>query len=582
MAQLRFVQMDEFVPIRPSQKNSFHHFISQYYIEGFGLDPSNCLLIDTSHIVRPEDSLDSETVHELELYCAEYERKIKSFGDIDFFLGGLGPDGHIAFNIKGSRAASKTRLLKLNYESMAASAESLGGMSSARNKHVITIGLSTITSNPSCQAVIIAAGEAKAQIVKEAVESDSGTLVPSHALRKLPQLVFYITRGASKLLSARHTIEPVKKQRVLSSIQRGSATALQSLNFLHTEPHHDDILLGYLPFILKSRPKPGLDFFACGTSGFNSVSNQFILDLIGDAPSFIESYPVTFLSEDASEDVRLFASGIHQKNERMQSRATARRFIRNTFTAPFTPVDVMKRDLIELRLYVQSLNPGEKGVSRPELQALKGKCREFESECLWGYLGWGSESIAHLRLGFYTNEIFTPQPHFERDSKPILELLLQRRPDVVTLALDPEGSGPDTHFKFLQAMTSALDEYVHLIGPNQKQPVVWGYRNVWCKFDLADTDIILPVDYIDMKTTLDLFEICFRSQKTAEFPSHLLDGPFSQIAKITWENQLKDVLQLLGPQAMPETTEGLIYIKEMSVEQLKSYSSSLSRAVEET
>ena len=88
------------------------------------------------------------------------------------------------------------------------------------------------------------------------------------------------------------------------------------------------------------------------------------------------------------------------------------------------------------------------------MQTLKGTCREFEAECVWGYLGWQLPNISHLRLGFYTSDIFAPEPTHQRDVAPILALLQKLDPDVVTVALDPEASGPDTHYKVLQAVTA--------------------------------------------------------------------------------------------------------------------------------
>ena len=93
------------------------------------------------------------------------------------------------------------------------------------------------------------------------------------------------------------------------------------------------------------------------------------------------------------------------------------------------------------------------------MQTLKGTCREFEAECVWGYLGWQLPNISHLRLGFYTSDIFAPEPTHQRDVAPILALLQKLDPDVVTVALDPEASGPDTHYKVLQAVTAALQAF---------------------------------------------------------------------------------------------------------------------------
>merc|ERR1711991_136480 len=106
----------------------------------------------------------------------------------------------------------------------------------------------------------------------------------------------------------------------------------------------------------------------------------------------------------------------------------------------------------------------------------------FEAECVWGHIGWQLPNISHLRLGFYTSEIWDPEPTHQRDVAPVLKLLKDIQPDVVTVALDPEASGPDTHYKVLQAVTAAVEQHVVNDGctPNM---TIWGYRT--CGSDLS-------------------------------------------------------------------------------------------------
>src|SRR5260370_42468094 len=103
----------------------------------------------------------------------EYESRIRSLGGIGFFLGGIGPDGHIAFNVRGSSFYSVTRLTGTNYETQAAAAGDLGGIEISRNRLVITIGLATITYNPTATVIILASGHAKSSVVPPATEEES-------------------------------------------------------------------------------------------------------------------------------------------------------------------------------------------------------------------------------------------------------------------------------------------------------------------------------------------------------------------------------------------------------------------------
>src|SRR5450830_146245 len=112
-------------------------------------------------------------------------------GGIGFFLGGIGPDGHIGFNIRGSDHYSTTRLIPINYETAAAAATDLGGIELARQKVVITVGLRTIARNFSATVLITAAGESKAKVVKDAIESEPSVLYPATALQGLAGARFY-------------------------------------------------------------------------------------------------------------------------------------------------------------------------------------------------------------------------------------------------------------------------------------------------------------------------------------------------------------------------------------------------------
>ncbi|MEA3485345.1 MAG: glucosamine-6-phosphate deaminase, partial [Candidatus Aerophobetes bacterium] len=170
MGSLYFVQIDEFYPINPGYQNSFYYYIQQFYFKGFGLDKKKALLIDTWRLgvprgrnagdifpdwkvdlslhtrypVTPLEKLQQKAIRIVDQFAMEYEEKIRELGGIGFFLGGIGPDGHIGFNVKGSDHNSTTRLTSINYETAAAAALDLGGIEISRNRVVITIGLGTI------------------------------------------------------------------------------------------------------------------------------------------------------------------------------------------------------------------------------------------------------------------------------------------------------------------------------------------------------------------------------------------------------------------------------------------------------
>ncbi|HSH45758.1 MAG TPA: hypothetical protein VK966_07875 [Longimicrobiales bacterium] len=662
MKSLHFVQIDEFYPINPRQHNSFYYYANKYYIDGFGLDPKKALLIDASRVglerdeslvsVWPDHRVDlslrvrsattkleekqKAVLERIDEWCRHYEDRIRELGGIGFFLGGIGPDGHIGFNVRGSDHHSTTRLTETNYETQAAAAGDLGGIEVSGNRLVITIGLETITYNPECTALIIAAGEAKAEIVRQAIESEQSVRFPATALHDLPNARFYITQGAAKRLHARRlaTLEQAetvsddvveriiidlavdRRKRILDlteedfagdrfaaellrkrpesyrelaeqvtsalirRIERGSEV-LSDTRFLHTEPHHDDLMLGYLPYIVRHvRDASNTHYFACLTSGFTAVTNDFMLtrlewaDEFTGRPAFDEFMESGYFEPDndldRNRDVWQYLDGVASSNPDMRHEGIARRTIRDLVTLyDIADTGTLRQKIRELQTYFRTQYPGAKDP--PDIQQLKGRTREYEAECIWGYFGWNCSNVMHLRLGFYTGDIFTEEPTMERDVEPILGMLEEVDPDVVSVAFDPEGSGPDTHYKVLQATTAAIERHVERTGRDDLR--IWGYRNVWYRFHPSEANVYVPVSLNMFAVMENAFMNTFLSQRDASFPSYEHDGPFSELAQKIQVEQYQALKICLGREwfhenasALIRGTRGFVFLREMDLD----------------
>merc|ERR1719453_1744118 len=160
-------------------------------------------------------------------------------------------------------------------------------------------------------------------------------------------------------------------------------------------------------------------------------------------------------------DVWKFLDGVAAADDELRGEGAARRLVFNICEIFGDVAEAdgaqLKRRVASLRQYFANQYAGQKDTK--EIQLLKGSCREFEAECVWGYVGWQLPNISHLRLGFYTADIFAPEPTHDRDVAPILSLMKDVQPEVISVALDPEASGPDTHYKVLQAVTAALQKH---------------------------------------------------------------------------------------------------------------------------
>jgi glucosamine-6-phosphate deaminase len=320
-------------------------------------------------------------------------------------------------------------------------------------------------------------------------------------------------------------------------------------------------------------------FFANLTSGFTSVSNPYTLSILDKLQSLLDAgmfdglikrgYFHPRMKTGRMEDVYLFLDGVAGNSREKKDEAEARRMLRNMIEVyRSSDMKVMKLRLKELREYFVTQYPGAKDP--PDVQTLKGTLREWEVELLWAYFGIETSAISALRLGFYKGDIFSEEPEVDRDVIPIYELIKRVKPNVVSLAFDPEGSGPDTHYKAMQAVAEALKIYEKETGDGSLQ--VWGYRNVWYRFRPAEADLMVPVSLNSLSLLHTAFTNCFGSQSAASFPSYEHDGPFSELAQKIQVEQYGMIKTCLGNDWFLKSSHprlraarGMIFLKEMSL-----------------
>ena len=670
-SKLHFIQIDEFYPLNPNQHNSFYNYVNKYYLKSFGIPKSKAHLINTEEIplannmhwkeVFPSGIVDltlrhreansenekyqQESVYLIDQWCNVYEKKIQELGGIGFFLGGIGPDGHIAFNVRGSDHNSTTRLTQTNFETQAAAAVDLGGIEISRNRLVITIGLGTITYNKDATAIVIAAGEAKAPIIQKSIESDLDIIYPASSLQRLNDSRFYITEGAAKNLrdvenkywiespwdfrkkqkallklskeknkfGKKLTVDDFKKEDSFKSIRKINKNTIseiidsidekvqrgirseQNQIYYHTGPHHDDIMLGMMPHIIHLVREPtNKHHFANMTSGFTSVTNDFLIKIIKKTIEFLKrdrirmvTYP-DFFSEGYKfkwdKDVYHYLDRIADNDVNGQQRGLCHRIVRSY--VEIFKVKNTKQLLGKLQSTIDELEKCYEGEKNSvTIQKLKGMIREFEEELVWANYGVRVKDVHHLRLGFYKGDMFTEQPQKRRDVKPILDQLKEFKPTVISLALDPEGSGPDTHYKVLQSIAEAVRIWGKTADLSKLR--IWGYRNVWYRFDMDEADLIVPVTLNSMAIMHSTFMNCYLSQKEASFPSYDYDGPFSKLSQKIWVEQHRDLQLVLGrdywyrnPNPHLRAVHGAVYLKEMDAESFLNLSRKLEDSIE--
>lgn len=147
--------MDEYVGLPEEHPESYHSFMHQNLFD---------------HIDCPKENINilNGNAPDLLLECEGYEKRIKAAGGIDLFIGGVGRDGHIAFNEPGSSLRSRTRLKTLTLDTRQANSRFFGDDMTKVPKNALTVGVGTVMD--AKQVLILANGYPKAQAVQAAVE----------------------------------------------------------------------------------------------------------------------------------------------------------------------------------------------------------------------------------------------------------------------------------------------------------------------------------------------------------------------------------------------------------------------------
>ena len=122
---------------------------------------------------------------DLEAECSGYEEKIKACGGIDLFLGGIGADGHIAFNEPGSSLASRTRIKTLTQDTRIANSRFFDNDPDKVPKLALTVGVATVMD--AREVVIVATGHSKSRALAETVEHGVNHMWTVSALQLHPK-----------------------------------------------------------------------------------------------------------------------------------------------------------------------------------------------------------------------------------------------------------------------------------------------------------------------------------------------------------------------------------------------------------
>ncbi len=147
--------MDEYVGLPVTHPESYHYFMHHHLFDHIDIPPENINILDGN-------------ASDLEKECQTYEARIKKAGGIRLFLGGIGPDGHIAFNEPGSSLSSRTRIKTLTYDTIVANSRFFDNNINKVPKTALTVGVGTVMD--SDEVLILVSGYSKARALQKCVE----------------------------------------------------------------------------------------------------------------------------------------------------------------------------------------------------------------------------------------------------------------------------------------------------------------------------------------------------------------------------------------------------------------------------
>ncbi|MEG1607436.1 MAG: glucosamine-6-phosphate deaminase [Mucinivorans sp.] len=147
--------MDEYCSIPKEHPQSYYTFMWNNFFSHIDIKAENVNLLNGT---APDKAAE----------CARYEAKIKALGGIKLFMGGIGPDGHIAFNEPASSLSSRTREKTLTLDTIIANSRFFNNDPNQVPKTALTVGVGTIMDSE--QVLIIVNGHGKARALKHGIE----------------------------------------------------------------------------------------------------------------------------------------------------------------------------------------------------------------------------------------------------------------------------------------------------------------------------------------------------------------------------------------------------------------------------
>ena len=257
--------MDEYVNLPKTHHESYNYFMHDNLFNHIDIARENINLLDGM-------------AEDLQEECKKYEEKIKTSGGIDLFLGGIGADGHIAFNEPGSSLTSRTRIKTLCSETINDNSRFFDNINEVPTT-ALTVGVGTVMD--AREIVIMISGAKKAIALYKCIEEGVNHMWTVSALQMHPKVTIVCDEAATAELKVKtvkyfkelqHTTDMMGNP-IYNYLDKQIDTNEKVLIF---SPHPDDDVIGIggIMQLLPNKKNVKIIYMTSGKGGLPQDSNE--------------------------------------------------------------------------------------------------------------------------------------------------------------------------------------------------------------------------------------------------------------------------------------------------------------------
>ena len=489
--------LDEYHPMEPDSIQSYVRFMKEQLFDHIDIP------VNSYHL--PDGTLPLDKIPE---FCRDYEAKIERLGGFDYYLLGIGRNGHIGFNEPGSTINSKTRLMTLDIATKIDASPDFGGLQKVPKK-AITLGIDSIMK--SKKIVLLAWGEHKADSVAKAVEGTVTSDTPASYLQLHPNASFILDETAASMLTRIKTpwlVDSVNWDRnmIKKAVTHLSLTlqkpvlkltskdyneqGLSELLSLYGQAYEINIeVFNYLQHTITGWPggKPNADDTYRPERAFPAKKKVLIFsphpddDIISMGGTFQRlhdqghdvhvAYQTTGNIAVADDEALRFAEFVVDFNEKFES--------------PNAKANRIYKEAIKFLK-----NKPDSEVDIQSVREIKGIIRKGEAKNTCRFVGIKKENAHFLEMPFYETGTIRKKPIGEKDIQIVMDLIEEIQPHQIYAAgdlADPHG----THKVCLDAIMEAVTRLKHR--EYMKSCWVWLYKGAWAEWDIDQIEMAVPM-----------------------------------------------------------------------------------------